>query len=152
MKIQVLLIGADDKPGGVTSYVNCLATYCDPRRFEFHSTVSERSSAVPSLHSSIKKHLVPGSYSAWTLLFRALQVRKILKTENISVLHLHTARAGLLGWSLLQSTADAGLPSRTAAERRCRGEWPGSPPRSGAWSGRARSCGRPGHPLVRRHR
>src|SRR5207253_7200369 len=44
-------------------------------------------------------------YSAWTLLFRALQVRKILKTENISVLHLHTARAGLLG-----CIAGLGLP------------------------------------------
>ncbi|HXM80323.1 MAG TPA: glycosyltransferase family 4 protein [Burkholderiales bacterium] len=105
MRTKILTVGADDSPGGVTSYVNLLASLCDPKKFEFHSTVARINSNASYLHSSITKHLLPRSYSYCSFPLRIAQLRRILRGERITLLHLHTARAGLLG-----CIAAAGLP------------------------------------------
>jgi glycosyltransferase involved in cell wall biosynthesis len=49
------------------------------------------------LHEGIIKHFSQNTYSLWSLPLRASQLRRILQKERIGLLHLHTARAGLLG-------------------------------------------------------
>ena len=106
MRTKILMLGADDYPGGVAGYVNLLATLCDPKKFEFHATVSHiNEPGLAFLHRSITKHLMPNAYTYWSLPLRMAQLRRILKRENITLVHLHTARAGLLG-----CMATIGLP------------------------------------------
>ncbi len=106
MRTKILVLGADDCPGGVTGYVNLLASLCDPREFEFHATVSHiKESDATFLHGSITKHLLLNAYTCWSLPLRLRQLRRILRGERVAVVHLHTARAGLLG-----CMATIGLP------------------------------------------
>jgi glycosyltransferase involved in cell wall biosynthesis len=98
MTIKVLMVGADDCPGGVTQYVNLLASYCQPKQFEFHATTSRATRPGKTfLHEVITKHLLLNTYSLWSFPLRVRQLRRILRKEKIRLLHLHTARAGLLG-------------------------------------------------------
>jgi len=71
-------------------------------------TVSENELLDDSLNkqrNDIIRHIFPVSYSLWSLPLQAYQLRTLLKKMNIDVLHLHTARAGLLG-----VIAGVGLP------------------------------------------
>ncbi len=98
MTIRVLVVGADDCPGGVTQYVNLLASCWPHNEFEFHATTSRATGLDKAfLHEGIIKHFLQKTYSLWSLAFRASQLRRILQKERIGLLHLHTARAGLLG-------------------------------------------------------
>lgn len=99
-KIAVLIRGADNKPGGVSGYVNTILSYSNYDKFEFHMTVSEAKvfdDSLSKLHNVVTQHVFPASYSLWSLPFQAYQLRTLLKKMKIDVLHLHTARAGLLG-------------------------------------------------------
>lgn len=98
MKNKILMLGADDTPGGVAGYINTLAALCDVERFEFHVTVSQINPTGSSyLHTSFVKHLLPKTYTYWSLPIIVLQLRRILRNQKIVLLHMHTARAGLLG-------------------------------------------------------
>jgi glycosyltransferase involved in cell wall biosynthesis len=98
VRTRILIVGADDAPGGVSNYVNVLASTCDPSRFEFHCTVTRPGAAISRyLHARIETHFLPASYTPITLGKRAMQLRRIIHNNRIRLLHLHTARAGLLG-------------------------------------------------------
>lgn len=98
MKIKVLMLGADDIPGGISGYINTIADLCDAEMFEFHAAVSQIISLESSyLHDSFIKHILPLTYTYWSFPVRALQLRRIVRNQNIMLLHMHTARGGFLG-------------------------------------------------------
>lgn len=95
--IKILIVGADDKPGGVAGYVNIIIYYSNKKQFEFHMTVSSKSKETGVADEGIIKHLFPITYSCWSFLPSVLRLRRLIINEGLHLLHLHTARAGLLG-------------------------------------------------------
>ena len=97
-KVNVLIVGADDVPSGVATYVSQLILHCNSEKYCFHATTSQADASSPSyIRGNVRKHYLPKTYSALNFWKRILELRAIIKAENIDLLHLHTARAGFLG-------------------------------------------------------
>ncbi|MFI4919993.1 MAG: glycosyltransferase [Legionellales bacterium] len=94
---KILVMGADDLPGGVSSYVNELIRLCSKEKYEFHMTVSGAKLSGIIINSSIIRHILPVKYSILTILPQTLRLRHLITTKGIELLHLHTARAGFIG-------------------------------------------------------
>ncbi len=106
MKIKVLLTGADDSPGGVLGYMKTIVAAIDPTLFEFHITTLARAKSGRSyLDPRMVPHPISASRSAFSYLVGVLKLRKIIKKQKISILHMHTLSAGLAG-----CLASIGLP------------------------------------------
>jgi glycosyltransferase involved in cell wall biosynthesis len=96
--IRVLVVGADRVVGGVPQYVQTLERFTNRQAVKFHVVVSagKPESGAPRFETMIK-HVCPLRYSLLSLPFRMLRLRRLLRRHRIDVLHLHTARAGLVG-------------------------------------------------------
>lgn len=98
MTIRVLMVGADVMVGGIPNYIAALAALCDSNQVEFHMTVSGAPNPqVAARFERIVKHHQPIDYSFLSLPARVMQLRRLLLQEHFDVIHLHAARAGLLG-------------------------------------------------------
>jgi glycosyltransferase involved in cell wall biosynthesis len=95
--LRILYIGADDVPGGVTGYVNNIVGPLASLNIEFHAVVSEMHLEAKHLHSSIVRHPLPKTYNLVQLPYQVYKLRKIIAAYNFDVIHIHTARSGLLG-------------------------------------------------------
>ena len=95
-KIKILIIGAE-VPGGVLTYINEYIEWSNLEFFEYHMTTSPNSTQTQEVICSIFKHKLNALYTPISIVKRILTVRKIIKRNNINLIHLHTARAGFLG-------------------------------------------------------
>jgi glycosyltransferase involved in cell wall biosynthesis len=95
-KINILIIGADDAPGGVAGYVNEIVRLSS-EKYLYHMLVSKVKLADSKLHPKIIRHALPIGYNLWSLLRNFFKFREIIKSNKIHILHLHTAGGGLAG-------------------------------------------------------
>ena len=96
-RIKILVIGADDNPGGVSGYVNELISFCNKDHYEFHMTVSKNKLDGSIINNTVVRHIFPIKYSIFSLFQRLVYLRGLIRQHGISILHLHTARAGFIG-------------------------------------------------------
>ncbi len=98
-RMRVLHVGADDAPGGVARYIASMIPEWAARGVDCHVTVFEKRTARPSdvFPAACTRHELNLLYRPWSIARSARDLRRILKEAQIEVLHLHTARAGLLG-------------------------------------------------------
>lgn len=92
----MVFVGAGNAPGGVTGYINSIVDHVDSAKFDFHAL-------CPPIDSNrwfsdrITLHEFDGSYGILDFFRCAQKLRKLLKCIDPDIVHLHTARAGLLG-------------------------------------------------------
>jgi glycosyltransferase involved in cell wall biosynthesis len=96
-KLRVLFVGSEDVPGGVTTYVNTLVRECDSSTYEIHMTVSRLNEEHCVDLPRSRKHELELGYDVVTVLKRSLELRGIIRALGVDVIHMHTARGGLLG-------------------------------------------------------
>jgi glycosyltransferase involved in cell wall biosynthesis len=97
LRTKILVVGVCGE-GGVKGYVDLVASNCDSNKVEWHTTVTDRKVAeLAPQKPFVKAHYLLGTYSPWSLPIRIVQLRRLLKQQRIDLIHLHTARAGLLG-------------------------------------------------------
>lgn len=94
---RVLFVGADDSPGGVFGYISEIASNISVDKYEFHMTVSGGKTSAVTSTPLVTKHVIPHTYNIWSVASYAFKLRKIVVNNNINILHLHTARAGMVG-------------------------------------------------------
>jgi glycosyltransferase involved in cell wall biosynthesis len=96
---RVLYVGADDVAGGVANYISSMAGAFAAHGIECHVTVSEKriTQPVSVFPGTFVRHGFTLNYRPWSLAESALKLRRILRREQIDLLHLHTARGGLVG-------------------------------------------------------
>lgn len=98
--LRVLFVGADDIPGGISIYVKQLYQYCNSKEFEFHMTVSgnfTRYETENDPNRICKRHLFPKINSNLLFPSQIRRLRSIIKKNRIDLIHLHAARAGIIG-------------------------------------------------------
>ncbi len=92
------MVGADYVVGGIPAIVDTIVS-SDQSEIEFHVTVSPGKTldkGVPSFKGA-KIHYLELRYGFIRLVKTAIALRKIIQKNEIDVIHLHAARAGLLG-------------------------------------------------------
>ena len=94
--IKVLMIGADDAPGGVANYINTIISQLKGRALMFDLAVPVPRADNPYFSAAFAKHVLPIDYGACALSKRVRQLKQLIVQERIDVVHAHTARAGLL--------------------------------------------------------
>lgn len=96
--VKVLIVGADRGAGGVPQYVQTLEHFANRQAVELRVVVSGNKAppGVPRFETLIK-HVCPFKYSLLSLPLRVLRLRRLLNRHSVAVMHLHTARAGLVG-------------------------------------------------------
>lgn len=94
--IRVVFLGAGNAPGGVAGYINSIVDNLDPKQFDFHALCSGTNS-TRWLSEQIKLHEFDVSYGLLDFPWRTKKLRDLLKTIDPDIIHLHTARAGLMG-------------------------------------------------------
>ena len=96
---RVLHVGAEDGPGGVAQYISSMLPEFVAHGIQCHITVSPQRVAQPSLvfPDPCLRHGYSVTYRPWSIPSSAIKLRRLLKREQIDLLHLHTARAGLIG-------------------------------------------------------
>lgn len=95
-EIRVMHVGADNKPGGVAFYINNIVDNISGSEIEFHATVPFLKNKN-FLSSSIKIHGLCIEYNIINIVKKIITLRNLLNNEKIDIVHLHTARAGLIG-------------------------------------------------------
>lgn len=93
----ILVLGADDMPGGVSGYVHNVISLSDKNKYEFHMTVSGKRLGDYLRNKFITRHVFPVTYSILNLIAQLLKLRKLIKSVHAQVIHIHTARAGFIG-------------------------------------------------------
>ncbi len=93
MKKIILIIGSDDTAGGVASYINSIVSNSSDE-YIFHATISEETGF---LSKKIIKHKMPKTYNILSLIVQVIQLRNLIKKIKPHLIHLNTARSGLLG-------------------------------------------------------
>ena len=96
LPIKVVFVGASDAPGGVAGYINSVVDHLDPAEFDFHALCSKAKS-TRWLSEQITLHEFDGRFGIFDFYRRTISLRNILKIIDPDIIHLHTARAGLLG-------------------------------------------------------
>lgn len=95
-RLKVVFMGADNAPGGVAGYINAIVENLDADGFDFHA-ICAGVGGPRWLSNRITLHEFDGSYTPLNLFIRARRLRRTLESIKPDVIHLHTARAGLLG-------------------------------------------------------
>lgn len=93
----MLVVGAEHT-GGVSGYVVNLAGMPALAHVDWHMTITDSEIAAGDPRfARFAIRQMPIVYTAAQLPVRAAQLRRIIRQDRIDLLHLHTARAGLLG-------------------------------------------------------
>jgi glycosyltransferase involved in cell wall biosynthesis len=95
---KVLMVGADFVMGGIPAIVDTIVSK-ESSELEFHVTVTPGKNpgpGIPSFSNAII-HRYDLSYALVQLPQRVLALRKIILDHSVDVVHLHAARAGLVG-------------------------------------------------------
>ena len=96
-RTKVLFIGSNDAPGGVAGYINVIVEGSASTKFEFHAVVDAIDTTVRHLSRKITLHTVDLNYHAINFFITVFNLLNIIKRIKPDVIHLHTARAGLIG-------------------------------------------------------
>lgn len=94
--VRVVFLGADNASGGVAGYINAIVDNQPVGAFEFHALCGGAEKAR-WLSERIALHEFDGTYGLTAFPRRVGELRAILGQIDPDIVHLHTARAGLIG-------------------------------------------------------
>jgi len=96
-KIIVLQIEPVSGLGGVTHFIEHIVRFLPKKLFTIHFAASGKGETFSLLQKQgAVIHTTLVDYSFWNFFSAVVALRRIIKKENIDIIHAHTAKAGLL--------------------------------------------------------
>jgi glycosyltransferase involved in cell wall biosynthesis len=98
VRLTVLYSGADLNAGGVPWYLERVASRFSSRVAMHLAHSPEIQEAGSPCFERMERHPLRQRYSLLSLPLRVAQMRRLIRRTRADILHLHTARAGLIGF------------------------------------------------------